>query len=239
MKCPAIACLPVPPPGKRGWPWSIETPALPEARPDGEPWPLISVIVPNLNHCEFIEETIRSILLQGYSNVELIIIDGGSTDNSLEIIKRYEPWLAYFAHEKDGGKANALNKGLAKSTGTWFHKIYAGDALGTGALEAVGNADLEADLVCGKVALVSAKTRQLLDNQNISVPQLLRSTKGWHLAGFFFRRERLNALGGYREELKWLFEFFLACTYIEDASKIAYVNRIVTSARDHSHPEPF
>jgi glycosyltransferase involved in cell wall biosynthesis len=109
--------LPPPPEGKTGWPWTESSPQLPDKMPDGSEWPKISIVTPNYNYGQFIEETIRSVLLQGYPNLEYIVLDGNSTDDSVEIIKKYEPWLAYWVSEKDKGQANAINKGLEKATG--------------------------------------------------------------------------------------------------------------------------
>ena len=95
--------------------------------PDGSLWPKISVIIPNYNYGQFIEETIRSILLQGYPNLECIIIDGASTDNSVEIIKNYEPWLTYWTSEKDKGQSDAINKGMKKSSGEILSWICSDD----------------------------------------------------------------------------------------------------------------
>jgi cellulose synthase/poly-beta-1,6-N-acetylglucosamine synthase-like glycosyltransferase len=78
--------LPAPPFNKTGWPWTEVSPALPVKMDDGSPWPKISIVTPSLNHGQFIEETIRSILLQDYPNLECIIIDAGSKDNTFHII---------------------------------------------------------------------------------------------------------------------------------------------------------
>jgi glycosyltransferase involved in cell wall biosynthesis len=80
-------------------------------------WPRVSIVTPSYNQGTFIEETIRSVLLQGYPDLEYIIIDGGSSDQSVPIIKKYEPWLSYWVSEKDHGQADAINKGFAMGTG--------------------------------------------------------------------------------------------------------------------------
>lgn len=81
--------------------------------------PRITVITPSYNQVEFIERTILSILDQGYPNLEYIIIDGGSTDGSVDIIKRYSNQLAYWESVPDRGQSHAINKGLQRATGDW------------------------------------------------------------------------------------------------------------------------
>ena len=112
MRCPQLRELPSPPPGRTGWPWTMETRPLPPTMADGSDWPLIRVATPSYNQGRFLEETIRSVLLQGYPNLEYTIRDGGGSDESVEIIRRYEPWITSWVSEPDGGQADAINRGL-------------------------------------------------------------------------------------------------------------------------------
>src|SRR5437588_6081454 len=137
MRCPTLAKLPSPLTDKTGWPWTIETPPLPVVRPDGSCWPRISIVTPSYNQGQFIEETIRSVLLQGYPDLEYIIIDGGSQDESVEIIKKYEPWLTYWVSEQDRGQSHAINKGFDRSTGLILGWLNSDDVLLPNALATV------------------------------------------------------------------------------------------------------
>src|SRR4051812_15937537 len=100
-------------------------------------YPKISIITPSYNQGEFIERTILSVLDQKYPNLEYIIIDGGSTDNTVEIIKKYEDKIAYWISEKDKGTYEANNKGLDKITGDYWCVVNSDDLLIEGALETI------------------------------------------------------------------------------------------------------
>lgn len=95
-------------------------------------WPRISIVTPSLNQGQFLEEAIHSVLSQGYPNLEYIVIDGGSTDGSVEIIKKYEKYLSFWISEKDEGYADAINKGLQKSTGEILGWLNADDRYAKG-----------------------------------------------------------------------------------------------------------
>jgi glycosyltransferase involved in cell wall biosynthesis len=134
MQCPTLTELPMPPSGRTGWPWTEESAAVPDLTLDGQEWPRITVVTPSFNQGRFIEETIRSALLQSYPNLEYMIIDGGSTDNTLRILHKYQTWVSYAVSEPDKGQNDAINKGWRRSTGNilaWLNSddVYEPNAL--------------------------------------------------------------------------------------------------------------
>lgn len=137
MKRPTHSDLPPPGKGRAGWPWTEGCSGLAETMPDGKAWPKISIVTPSYNQGQFIEETIRSVLLQGYPNLEYMIIDGGSTDDSVEIIKRYERWITYWTSKPDRGQSHAINKGFVRSTGQIIAWLNSDDVYAPKAFEKV------------------------------------------------------------------------------------------------------
>ncbi len=148
--------LPPPPPGKTGWPWTVETGA--GAYASRSTWPRISIVTPSLNQANFIEETIRSVLLQNYPDLQYLVVDGGSTDGTLGIIEKYSPWLNYSVSEPDDGQSDAINKGLARCDGEWFNWINSDDFLLPDALAAVGGVAQtlpDARLIAGELQVIA------------------------------------------------------------------------------------
>ena len=189
---------------------------MPPARADGSPWPRISIVTPSYNQVRFVEETIRSVLLQGYPDLEYIIVDGGSADETVDIIKRYEPWLAYWVSEKDRGQAHAINKGFVRSAGVilgWLNSddVLLPHALATAAL-ALPNPD-EPVLIAGR-----AEIREVSGTRSIwvidRVPQTFTDVFCYFDTYFaqpsvFFTRQALNFSGVLREDLHYAMDLDL------------------------------
>jgi glycosyltransferase involved in cell wall biosynthesis len=155
--------LPPAPPVKTGWPWTTASAAvLGPTAPGGKPWPKVTVVTPSYKQGQYLEETIRSVLLQGYPNLEYNVMDGGSRDDSVEVITRYEPFLSYWTSERDRGQSDAINKGFRKSTGDWVgwqnsDDFYEPDALNRLALAAASNPG--ASVIYGTMKLCDAASK--------------------------------------------------------------------------------
>jgi len=163
MRSPVLTELPEPPPGKTGWPWTEETEQLPDMMPGGSSWPRVSIVTPSYNQAQFIEETIRSVLLQGYPNLEYMIVDGGSTDGSVDVIRKYEPWLTYWVSEPDRGQSHGLNKGFQHATGEIMAWLNSDDIYYPGALVSAVSSlrSSKSDIVIGAIDLVENKDGRL------------------------------------------------------------------------------
>jgi len=136
MSNSTIAELPLPPAGKTGWPWT-EDGSNTFADATQSDWPKISIVTPNYNRASFLEKTIRSVLLQNYPNLEYIVIDGASTDDSVALIRKYEEHITYWVSEPDENQADALNKGLRRCTGDIIAYINSDDYYVPGSLHQV------------------------------------------------------------------------------------------------------
>jgi glycosyltransferase involved in cell wall biosynthesis len=130
----------LPPTGKRGWPWDIVTDNEKNDYRTEISLPRISIVTPSYNQGGFLEATIRSVILQSYPNLEYFVIDGGSTDESLDIIRKYKKWIDYWVSEEDRGQSHAINKGFGLASGTLLGWLNSDDLYMPGTLLAAATA---------------------------------------------------------------------------------------------------
>jgi glycosyltransferase involved in cell wall biosynthesis len=170
-------------------------------------WPRISIVTPSLNQGDFIEVTIQSVLSQKYPNLEFVIVDGGSTDNTLSILKTYNGQVKWIS-EKDNGQTDAINKGLRLVTGEILAYLNADDILLPGSLFEVANIfkkHSDVQWLTGRckiiddngkamrgvislyknILLYSSSFRFLLVTNYISQPSTFWRSELLHLCGFF------------------------------------------------------
>jgi glycosyltransferase involved in cell wall biosynthesis len=205
--------LPSPPPDKSGWPWTKQSQPLPERMPNGLEWPRISIVTPSYNQGCFLEATIRSVLLQGYPNLEYIIIDGGSSDETIEILNKYSKFLSYWISERDRGQTHAINKGLAKSSGEIIGWINSDDLYTSRALLTIASAfrkNPSVDLIHGNRILINALGK--VTGWSI-LPKFAPSQYGYVICSetTFWNRSSMEKVGLLNESLECAMdlEFFL------------------------------
>lgn len=159
---------------KKGWPWDLETD--PKIYADKTHWPKITIVTPSYNQGQFIEETIRAVLLQNYPNLEYIVMDGGSSDNTKEILGQYAPWLSFYESKKDRGQGHAINKGFSLASGDIYAWINSDDFYMDQSFYTLASAFLKshADVLHGDSLLLNETINELsYEKANYVTPKYL------------------------------------------------------------------
>jgi tetratricopeptide (TPR) repeat protein/glycosyltransferase involved in cell wall biosynthesis len=230
------------------WPYLQEQAFVPpETLPDGRPWPKISVITPSYNQGEFIEETILSVIHQNYPNLEYILIDGGSTDETMTVVHRYQKYLNYVVSEPDKGQSNALNKGFQQATGEIVTWLNSDDRFAPGALYAAALAFYTsgADVVAG-VCQVFQGQQPVLHHVTSCAPgamslgEILDVEHCWLSGKFFHQPEVLftraiweKAGGAVDEELYYSMDYEMWARFAAAGATICPITYPIAQFRMH------
>ena len=237
MRCPDLSELPASPANRSGWPWTQASTQLAEGMPGGEPWPRVSIVTPSYNQGRFLEETIRSVLLQGYPDLEYIVVDGQSGDESQAIIAKYGPWLSYWVSEPDRGQAHAINKGFARMSGDIVTYLNSDDVYEPGALCQV------AEFLCenGSVGLVYGDSHIIdADGQSIQTLRAPEIDPGRLLIenyipqpSAFVRRSILDEIEPFDESLRFVLDWDLWLRLVSRTS-CRHLDRFLSRMRFHT-----
>jgi glycosyltransferase involved in cell wall biosynthesis len=205
-------------------------------------FPRISIITPSYNQGQFIEETIQSVLSQNYPNLEYIIIDGGSTDNTVEIIKKYESQISYWTSEPDRGQTHAINKGLAKATGEIIAYLNSDDYYLPETLFKVANCfqhHPEMDLFHGCCRYVNEQGKRI-GVQFGSIASFAEVvdlwTVWWNKRQFvqpevFWSRRISDRIGQFNESLYYVMDYEYWCRILLADGKISSIDSELTCFR--------
>jgi glycosyltransferase involved in cell wall biosynthesis len=199
--------------------------------------PKISIVIPSFNQGEFIERTIRSIVDQSYPSLELILMDGGSTDNTMEIVERYRRHFYHIESGPDGGQSSALRKGFELATGDFVSWLNSDDTYEPGALLIVGQhlrAHPELDFVYGDVNYIDSEDRLIANKRSIPY------TRGIVRYAFltfpqmsaFWRRTIHNAVGGIDPDLRFCMDYDLFVR-LSDATNPKLIKHTIGNFRLH------
>jgi glycosyltransferase involved in cell wall biosynthesis len=162
--------------------------------------PLVSIITPSFNQGKFLEETILSVLNQDYKNIEYIIVDGGSDDNTLEVIQKYQSRLAWWASEPDKGQTDAINKGFNRAKGeilAWLNSddVYSSGAVREAVQYLVDNPQI--GMVYGDLDFIDEKGKVIgkFNAAQTDLPKLRRGFVHIPQPSAFFRAEHWKKVG--------------------------------------------
>src|SRR5262245_6193998 len=198
---------------------------------------LVSIITPSFNQARYLEATIQSVLSQDYPRIEYILIDGASTDGSVEIIKKYENRFAYWVSEKDHGQADAINKGFARAKGEIIAWLNSDDYFLPKTISSVVKIfeeNPDAVMVYGDMLAVDeyGQTINLLKFKQLSLEDLLC----FQIIGqpaVFFRREIYEKTGGLDTTFHFLLDHHLWIR-VAQQGKILHISQMWSAARYHA-----
>lgn len=230
------------------WPYAdTESAPLPRTMPDGSPWPRITVVTPSFNQGRYIEETILSVLNQGYPNLEFIVVDGGSTDETMAVLNRHRGKVSRVISEPDRGQSDAINKGFALATGEILTWLNSDDQLAPGALGAAAIAFRRsgADMIAGvcevwRDGVLEQRHLTSCADGPLPLEDLLDLENCWMAGQFFyqpevmFTRELWERAGGYVDTAwRYSMDYELWLRFAERGARLHVIGRPLARFRAH------
>ncbi|MDQ6477295.1 glycosyltransferase family 2 protein [Dyadobacter sp. LHD-138] len=209
------------------------------ANDESRRFPKLTIITPSYNQADFLERTILSVLNQNYPNLEYIIIDGGSTDRSVEVIKKYEKYLTYWVSEKDRGQVHAINKALERATGEWISFQNSDDVYFSGTFQRFGRATLQqpADILYGDLFMISTddEVTEILKTTSYSLTCQILEGMQIHNQSLFFKRALVEKYGKFDESYRFAFDYEFITRYtLHDTTKIRKIDGLGGALRIHA-----
>lgn len=207
-------------------------------------FPRITIVTCSYNQGQFLEATIRSVLGQNYPELEYIITDGGSTDNSVEIIKRYEKHLAFWQSKPDKGQSDALQQGFARATGVLMNWVNSDDMLAPGALDHIAHlysTNPKAEIFAASTEHFTTSPASTFDKvipRNWCPQAFLRTFKdgpfSFNQPGVFFARSLYERVGGLNLGLHMCMDYDLFLRMCETSPGIVYSSQTTAFFRHHA-----
>lgn len=228
----------LPPSQKSGWPWNRET--NPELYAERNDWPPITIVTPSYNQGKFIEETLRSVILQNYPKLEYIVMDGGSTDETPVLLEKYSKWIAYRQSEKDKGQCDALIQGFNRANGVLMNWINSDDILNEQGLYHIALAYLKnpgSDFIHGRNGIINSQSMPTGEmphpDDDLEIRYLYEMPYGQQAC--FFTHEMYMKAGGINPDMRFSMDYELYLRMHLQGLKAVRTDKMIGSYRTHEN----